>query len=355
MVAFVVITALSILLIVICLRTHAFQLKDHLVAKRPTLSTIGSGFYGTTQLNDNFDNINTAFDNTLSLDGSTPNQMTADIDLNNNDVLNVSSLQATGITLNGVGITPTSVAATPAASSIVMTDAGGYYTTDNVEAALQELPTQYHPLTSLTGNDSFLVSGTAGTSGNVATWDANGDVVDGGYAPGAMVFIESQDASGSAMNFTGFDATKYDSYVFTIGNLEPGIFQFLYARVSIDGGSTFLSASGSYQGVYRSVPADTGTEAITGTTTATTFVLSPVGVASANEGLSGELRILHPHLAAHTSMMFQGVLSDTGGDATWIDTRMLATTTSAVDAISFFISTGSFASGTITMYGIRNS
>ncbi len=151
------------------------------MAKRPTLSTIGSGFYGTTQLNDNFDNINTAFDNTLSLDGSTPNQMTADIDLNNNDVLNVSSLQASGITLNGVGITPTSVAATPAASSIVMTDAGGYYTTDNVESALQELPTQYQPLdaqlttlaatsiTGVTGSDLNLVTGTAGTSGTTAT------------------------------------------------------------------------------------------------------------------------------------------------------------------------------------------
>lgn len=119
------------------------------MAKRPTTSTIGSGFYGTTQLNNNFSAINTAFDNTLSRDGSAPNSMNADIDMNNNDILNVSSITATGITLNGVGITPTSVAATPAASAITITDAGGYYAATDVEAALQEVQSDVAALSSV--------------------------------------------------------------------------------------------------------------------------------------------------------------------------------------------------------------
>ena len=109
------------------------------MAKKPAVSTITSGYNSTTVLNDNFTATRDAFDNTLSLDGSTPNAMTADFDLNSNNILNGGSITATGITLNGVGITPTSVAATPAASAITIVDAGGYYAATEVEAALQEL------------------------------------------------------------------------------------------------------------------------------------------------------------------------------------------------------------------------
>ena len=38
-------------------------------------------------------------------------------------------------------------------------------------------------VTALSGADTTVVTGTAGTSGNVATWNADGDVVDGGAAP----------------------------------------------------------------------------------------------------------------------------------------------------------------------------
>lgn len=37
-----------------------------------------------------------------------------------------------------------------------------------------------------TGSDTSIVTGTAGTSGNVATWDANGDLVDSGVAPATL-------------------------------------------------------------------------------------------------------------------------------------------------------------------------
>lgn len=41
-----------------------------------------------------FDTISAGFDNTLSLDGTTPNSLSADIDLNSNDLLNVGSILA---------------------------------------------------------------------------------------------------------------------------------------------------------------------------------------------------------------------------------------------------------------------
>ena len=62
------------------------------MAKRPTISTITSGFASVTTLNANYEALRDAFDNTISRDGSTPNTMTADFDMNSNDILNVKSI-----------------------------------------------------------------------------------------------------------------------------------------------------------------------------------------------------------------------------------------------------------------------
>ena len=72
------------------------------MAKRPTVNTISSGYASQSQLNENFTNIQTAFDNTLSLDGSTPNAMQADLDLNENDLLNVRAIYVDGVNVLNV-------------------------------------------------------------------------------------------------------------------------------------------------------------------------------------------------------------------------------------------------------------
>lgn len=63
-------------------------------------------------INNNSAAIATAMENTLSRDGTTPNQMGADLDMNTNDVLNVGSMTidtiavTTGITINGEPVVP---------------------------------------------------------------------------------------------------------------------------------------------------------------------------------------------------------------------------------------------------------
>lgn len=84
------------------------------MAKKPTITTVASGYYGRQALNTNFENIRNQFDNTLSLDGSTPNALNANLDLNSNDLLNgkdgefTNSLIVKGVNIldalgNGVG------------------------------------------------------------------------------------------------------------------------------------------------------------------------------------------------------------------------------------------------------------
>lgn len=67
------------------------------MAKKPSIITTSSGYQSSDVINSNFTKLRDAFDNTLSLDGSTPNAMHADIDLNSNDLINVGTLYVDNI------------------------------------------------------------------------------------------------------------------------------------------------------------------------------------------------------------------------------------------------------------------
>lgn len=88
------------------------------MAKKPTTTTVASGFYSTTTLNNNFTVLRDAFDNTLSLDGSTPNAMNADLDMNSNDLLNVGEVDTESLRINGVLVAPSSIVTTPNATAV---------------------------------------------------------------------------------------------------------------------------------------------------------------------------------------------------------------------------------------------
>lgn len=87
------------------------------MAKKPTVTTITSGYASNTQLNANFVALRDAFDNTLSLDGSTPNTFTGDMDLGGNDILNVGSIAVTDITVGGTSLATEVAAAATSASN----------------------------------------------------------------------------------------------------------------------------------------------------------------------------------------------------------------------------------------------
>jgi hypothetical protein len=71
------------------------------LAKKPTITTVATGYQATDTINSNTVALRDAFDNTLSLDGSTPNAMEADLDLNGNNILNVNNIYADNIIYDG--------------------------------------------------------------------------------------------------------------------------------------------------------------------------------------------------------------------------------------------------------------
>jgi len=83
------------------------------MAKKPTISTITTNYNLAQYVNSNFEAIRDHFEGFLSLDGSTPNSMQADLDLNGNSILNAGDIEVEGITVGGITFVPNNVAAIP--------------------------------------------------------------------------------------------------------------------------------------------------------------------------------------------------------------------------------------------------
>mgnify|MGYP001546702536 CR=1 FL=1 len=64
----------------------------------------GSESAAMSTINNNSQSIETAFENTLSRDGTSPNQMLSDLDMNSNDIMNVGTIDVEGITIDGVAV-----------------------------------------------------------------------------------------------------------------------------------------------------------------------------------------------------------------------------------------------------------
>ena len=71
-----------------------------------TLNTIGSRYGSIDALNDNFNAIEAAIENTLSRDGTSPNALNTALDMNGNPILNASTISASSLILGGQTLEP---------------------------------------------------------------------------------------------------------------------------------------------------------------------------------------------------------------------------------------------------------
>ena len=136
------------------------------------LNTITSGYGTVDALNANFDAIEAAFDNTLSRDGDTPNQMSANLDMNGFNILNQGNpITVEGFNWEGQWLTATAyqvgdvVQQTGSAYICVVAHTSGVFATDLAAfrwqlVAQANLPTQ-------TGNSGKYLT----TNGTSASWD----------------------------------------------------------------------------------------------------------------------------------------------------------------------------------------
>lgn len=79
------------------------------MAKAPSLTDLTSQYSAQSTVNNNNAKIEDAFENTLSRDGSSPNQMEADLDMNSNNLLNVGTTNTALLRVGGEIFLPSSV------------------------------------------------------------------------------------------------------------------------------------------------------------------------------------------------------------------------------------------------------
>ncbi len=202
---------------------------------------------------------------------------------------------------------------------------------------------------------------TNSTDGEVVTFtlQAIKDLIEANLTPSGFQFISSQDASTSAtLDFTGFDASSYDSYVFILQNVIPSTGAYLLMRTSTDGGSTYDSSAGNYEWAQHGMinSASHSEDNISSQTSIKLTGDQANMYVSTTAGVSGRVEVLGPHLTQWT-MINAGLsyVSNNGNRPAIINTAGHRESAADVDAVRFLFSSGNIASGTITMYGLTNA
>ena len=147
------------------------------MAKKPTVSSITSGYASNTQLNANFEALRDSFDNTLSLDGSTPNSMGADLNLNSNDILNADGIQANSLTIAGSSFDISALAGLASVSGAFIAPRSSEPTTRDDGTALQAGDIYLNTTSnvpSIYNGSTFIELGTNLASAEVDVFSANG-------------------------------------------------------------------------------------------------------------------------------------------------------------------------------------
>lgn len=107
------------------------------MANKIDLTTVSGGYYSQKQLNANFTRIRDGFNKALFRDGTIPNQMLADLDMNSNDILNVNNLSVDSLVIGGSATLPALVSRSqevqnPGAGVVTLTTNSYYVGNDSL-------------------------------------------------------------------------------------------------------------------------------------------------------------------------------------------------------------------------------
>jgi hypothetical protein len=170
------------------------------------------------------------------------------------------------------------------------------------------------------------------------------------FVGGMGDFIVSKTASASAtLDFTEFNASLYDSYVFKIKDLRTTTNSAgLILRASVDGGASYAAGGADYNFIQRSAD-QSGTP-----------IISEAGGTSSGYNINGATSSSGCRFSGTLDVLptsFSTVYTVAGLNFASSLFRFESSGSSAANAnaVRFLATSGNLTSGTITMYGLRNA
>ena len=189
----------------------------------------------------------------------------------------------------------------------------------------------------------------AGSSGQVLTSNGTSAPTWQDAGGGAWNYISSVTASNSAsVAFTGLDST-YDVYVIIGIGVIPTQDSQLRSRTSSNNGSSYDNSSGDYSstGYNQDITVGSNTE----------IELSGNIEASSSSGCDFEFYSYNPSNATRRKYLRTHIFRQTTTVGQWSnETKFhMRHSTSAINAIQFYMQSGNISTGTFRLYGISNS
>ncbi|WP_158876905.1 hypothetical protein [Antarcticirhabdus aurantiaca] len=184
-------------------------------------------------------------------------------------------------------------------------------------------------------------------------------LVDAPVPAAGLVFISQQTVSSAvaSVSFVGI-TNAYDEYLIEFQNVVPTTdVTFFRAQTSSNGGAGYDQAAGDYFNQQTNLE---------GSVSANRFVAEAfyiaTGIGLSNValygGVSGRLRLIRPSSTSeytHMNAELQHVPQNNLGAVSGAILKSVRCVAAKVDAIRFFMSSGTIASGTFKLYGLRKS
>lgn len=194
-------------------------------------------------------------------------------------------------------------------------------------------------------------------SGNFTLPSAVSDNIVTAQRGGSLVLLDTKIANNSAsLDFTTDINATYETYLFDITRVIPASAgQSLWARVSVNGGSSYL-ATNVYAGELYSHNSNATDASVESGAGSMTEMVIGTSIFSSSRGYSGQFKMFQPY-RTDAVKFFSGTNVNYGGDTLQVRTGicgwMFTTAASAVNAIRFLFSFGNIDSGEVRLYGYK--
>jgi hypothetical protein len=206
------------------------------MAKKATLTPVTDTALNAGAINTQLNAINDKLDNTLSLDGSTPNAMNADVDMNSNDILNAGTVSAAELTVGGISVAASATASAASATASAASAAAALVSetnaaTSETNAASSAVAASAYDPTKRFNTVALLLADTTLTTSNTTVGDyfeaggfryirvaSSGDVTTAG---GIQLQYVSQPRTTTLTVGTGGDYTTINAALEDLSSRSP--------------------------------------------------------------------------------------------------------------------------------------